>query len=272
MTASARALGTQFSLLDLRPAPLRPILVPEPQPVDSPVRDDVRRLRESLQGTAAAKLMNATELLRALRKERRDESIPTTLSAVDELLGGGLPRGKMVEINGRYGAARFSIVLSALAAATSMGEAAVLIDLGDHLDPRNAEENGVDLQRVLWIRPKTLKQAVMAAEMITSTGFQLVVLDTGRYPVRGRRVPDAAWVRLARSAEAHGAAMLISTPYPTTGTASEAVIAAGRSKMHWLGRGKSPRLLVGATTRLRLEKHRHRKPGVETTLKVLLDP
>jgi hypothetical protein len=64
--------------------------------------------------------------------------------------------------------------------------------------------------------------------------------------------------------------MLISTPYPTTGTASEAVIATGRSKMHWLGRGKSPRLLVGATTRLRLEKHRHRKPGVETALSVIL--
>lgn len=272
MSASARALGTQFSLLDLRPAPLRPVLVPDPQPVESPVREDVRRLRESLQGTAAAKLMNATELLRALDKERRDESIPTTLAPFDELLGGGLPRGKMVELTGRFGAGRFSVVLSALAAATSMGEAAVLIDLGDHLDPRNAQENGVDLQRVLWIRPKTLKQAVMAAEMITATGFQLVVLDAGRYPVRGRRVPDAAWVRLARSAEAHGTAMLVSTPYPATGTASEAVVSADRSKMTWLGRGKSPRLLAGATTQLRLEKHRHRKPGAVTTLKVLLNP
>jgi hypothetical protein len=210
--------------------------------------------------------MNATELLRALEKERRDEQLPTTLDAFDSLLGGGLPRGKMVELTGRRGAGRFSIVLAALAAATSMGEAAVFIDLGDHLDPRTAEEMGVDLQRVLWIRPKTLKQAVMSAEMIAATGFQLVVLDAGTYPVKGRRVPDAAWVRLARTAEANGNAMLISTPYPTTGTASEAVILAQRTRLQWHGRGKAPRLLLGVQTELRLEKHRHRKPGAVEVL------
>ncbi len=254
---------------------MRPVLLPDPQPVappSSPIRDDVRRLRESLQGTAAAKLMNATELLRALEKERRDEQIPTTLAPFDQLLGGGLPRGRMVELTGRRATGRFSIVLSALAAATSMGEAAVLIDLGDHLDPRIAEEMGVDLQRVLWIRPKTMKQAVMSAEMIAATGFQLVVLDAGSYPVRGRRAPDAAWVRLARTAEAHGTAMLISTPYPVTGTASEAVIVADRTKMQWLGRGKSPRLLAGAATELRLEKHRHRKAGEVATLVLSATP
>ncbi|HEX2060128.1 MAG TPA: hypothetical protein VHK90_05265, partial [Thermoanaerobaculia bacterium] len=199
-------------------------------------------------------------------KARRDQSIPTTLAPFDELLGGGLPRGKMVELTGRRGAGRFSIVLSALAAATSMGEAAVLVDLGDHLDPRLAEANGVDLRRLLWIRPKTLKQAVMSAEMIAATGFQLVVLDAGLHPIRGRRVPDAAWVRLARSAEAHGAAMLISTPYPLTGTASEAVVSASQSKVRWHGRGKSPRLLLGTTNELRLEKHRHMKAGTRATL------
>ena len=39
-------------------------------------------------------------------------------------------------------------------------------------------------------------------------------------PLRGRRAPDAAWGRLGRTAEAHGAAMLVSSPYPLTGTAS----------------------------------------------------
>jgi RecA/RadA recombinase len=39
-----------------------------------------------------------------------------------------------------------------------MGEAVALIDLGDHFDPRVAEANGVDLRRLLWIRPKTIKK------------------------------------------------------------------------------------------------------------------
>lgn len=231
-----------------------------------PEREDLARLRASLAGTAAAKMTNGAELIRALEKARREESIPTTLPPFDALLGGGLPRGKMVELTGRRGAGRFSIVMSALAAATSMGEAAVLVDLGDHLDPRSSEASGVDLRRVLWIRPHTLKQAVMSTEMIAATGFQLVVLDTGTHPMRGRRVPDAAWVRLGRSAEAHGAAMLISTPYPLTGTASEAVVTAGRTRVKWLGRGKSPRVFDGVTLDLTLEKHRHRKPGEHASL------
>ena len=54
----------------------------------------------------------------------------------------------------------------------------------------------------------------MSAEMIAATGFQMVAVDLGLHPLRGRRVGDAAWVRLARSAEASGTAMLISTRSP----------------------------------------------------------
>jgi hypothetical protein len=223
-------------------------------------------LRASLTARVAAKVSSATELLRALDNRRRDELLPTTLDAFDSLLGGGLPRGKLVEVAGYASVGRFSIAISAIAAATSAGEAAALIDLGDHLDPQIAEANGVDLRRMLWIRPHTMKQAVMSVEMLTATGFQLVVLDAGLHPIRGRRVPDAAWVRLARSAEAHGTAMLISTPYPLTGTASEAVVLARGSRAKWIGRGKSPRLLAGIDLKLTLEKHRHIRPGKTETL------
>jgi len=250
--------------------PTAPPLLKTPNPE---LQTRVGLLRASLAGTAAAKVMNATELVRALAKERRDETIPTTLSAFDALLGGGLPRGKMVELIGsRRTSGRFSIALSALAAATSMGEAAVLIDLGDHLDPRVAEENGVDLRRVLWIRPKTLKEAVMSAEMIAATGFQLVVLDLGVPPLRGRRVPDAAWVRLARTAEAHGTALLVSSPYALTGTASEAVIKGSGARALWIDARKAPRLLEGVTVSLVLEKHRHRKPDARATLTLAMLP
>ncbi|HEX8153068.1 MAG TPA: hypothetical protein VF698_08090 [Thermoanaerobaculia bacterium] len=259
MSATVPLSGLLFPLIERRPA----AVLPDPQTVEpSAVREDVARLRASLAATVGAKVTSASELIKALEKTRREESIPTTLEPLDSLLGGGLPRGKMVELTGRRG--RYSIVLAALAAATSMGEAAVLIDLGDGFDPQLAEANGIDLRRLLWIRPKTLKQAVMAVEMITATGFQLVALDCGTRP--GRRVHEAAWVRLGRSAEAHGAAMLISTPWPLTGTASEAVVVAERSRMRWLGRGKAPRVLAGMTVELRLEKHRHMKPGTRTTI------
>jgi hypothetical protein len=221
----------------------------------------VRQLRATLDAAVARKIVSGSELIRALEKARREDSLPTTLDAFDALLGGGLQRGKVVELVARRAAGRFSVAMAAVVSATSMGEAAALIDLGDHFDPQLAQANGVDLQRLLWIRPHTLKQAVMSAEMITGTGFQLVVLDVGIHPLRGRRVPDASWVRLARAAEAHGTAMLISSPYALTGTASEAVVKGDRSQARWFGRGKAPRLLAGMKTSFTLEKHRHLRPG-----------
>jgi len=261
MAASARPLDTaSFPLF--HPETERPRLVPPPPPVIPGEREEVRELRALLGG----KVTNAVELIRALETRRRDEVLATTLAPFDALLGGGLPRGKMVELTGRRTAGRFSIVTSALAASTSLGEAAALIDLGDHFDPQIGEMAGIELRRMLWIRPHTMKQAVMSVEMIAATGFQTVILDAGSHPIRGRRVPDAAWVRLARAAEAHGTVMMIATPYALTGTASEAHVAARHARAKWIGGGKSPRVLAGMEVAVTLEKHRHKKPGAHAAL------
>ena len=269
MAAPAPKLDWQFQLLDLdlglpsgRPLPR---LVPPPPPVEPGESAALRQLRAALDPAILARVRSGAELLRHTANTERTAILPTTLDAFDTLLGGGLPRGKMVELVARRGAGRFSIVLSTLVAATTMGEAVALIDLGDHFDPQLAEANGADLRRLLWVRPRTVKDAVMSAEMITATGFQLVVVDLGFPPLRGRRAPDAAWVRLGRTAEAHGTAMLVSSPYPMTGTASEAVLKGTGARAKWIGRGKSPRLLAGIEVTLTLEKHRHLKPGANAS-------
>ena len=51
-------------------------------------------------------------------------------------------------------------------------------------------------------------------------------MDLGLAPVRGRFVPDAAWVRLERAARSHGAALLLLAPYRVSGVAAESVVAA----------------------------------------------
>lgn len=262
MTAHARRVSSQFPLLDLRPSRTTPSLVPPLPPVEIEQREAVRNLRAALDPAIARKVSSATELIYALNQRRRDEFLPTTIESFDQLLGGGLPRGKVVELVARRATGRFSVVMSTLAAATSIGEAAALIDVSDHFDPQIADAAGVDLRRLLWVRPKTMKQAVMAAEMLTATGFQLVVIDAGLHPVRGRRVPDATWVRLARSAEAHGAVLLVSTPYAFTGTTSEAVIHAEKTRVTWSGiRSNSPRVLTSIRSSFVLDKHRHMRPG-----------
>jgi hypothetical protein len=159
------------------------------------------------------------------------ESFPT----LDEFLAGGLPRGKLVEMIGARSSGRFSAVLAALAAATAAGEAAALVDLGDGLDPQAAAALGVDLGRLLWLRPATLKQALAGAEILLGGGFPMVALDLGNPPIRGGRGAEAAWLRLARAAQAHGAALLVASPYRVSGTAAAAVLRAARGRPRWLG-------------------------------------
>jgi hypothetical protein len=216
-----------------------------------------------------AKLSRASDL--PSPAARRDP-IPTRVPALDRLLAGGLSRGGLVELSGRRSSGRFSIGISALAAATSCGEAAALVDLGGHLDPQAAEAAGVELARLLWVRPENLKDAVASAEMLIATGFPLVVVDLGLAPVRGQFVPDAAWVRLERAARSRGAALFVLAPYRVSGIAAGAVVTAGSARAIWKGTGRAPRLLDGLSARLTLEKDARARTGVTEGLALTTFP
>ncbi len=204
-----------------------------------------------------AKISRASELPAASR-----ETFATTVPGLDGLLAGGLPRGGCIELTARRSSGRFAVVLAALAAATSAGEATALVDLGDHLDPHEAQKAGVDLVRLLWVRPRHAKQAVAAAEMLLSAGFPLVVADFGLAPRGVRYLPDAAWVRLARAAETWGSALLIAAPWRLSGVAAQTVVTASRACPLWQGSGRAPRLLTGLSSRLTLEKDTRARSGL----------
>src|SRR5687768_8480087 len=121
MTATAPRLEWQFQLLDLKPSRPKPTLVPSPPPVEPGQSAALSQLRATLDPAVAAKVMNGSELIRALQKSQREEVIPTTLETLDALLAGGLQRGKVVEVVSRRSTGRFAVAMSALAAATSTG-------------------------------------------------------------------------------------------------------------------------------------------------------
>jgi len=200
------------------------------------------------------------------------ERLATGLDPLDSLLPGGLPRGKLVELSGRRSSGRFSIGLSALASVTSTGEPAALVDPGEHLDPQGAAASGVDLELLLWVRPRRVKESLAAAEMLLAAGFPLVVADFGLSARGARYVPDAAWIRLARAVEAQGSSLLLLTPYRMSGIAADAVLTAGASRFLWQGAGRTPRLLTGLASRLTLRKNARLTPGNARDLRLSLFP
>ncbi|MFL6197515.1 MAG: hypothetical protein ACJ75H_25230 [Thermoanaerobaculia bacterium] len=229
------------------------------EPVSGPAA--LQRLRSSLPEAFRSRIRSARELGQSLRDAAGEGAFRTAVPALDRLLDGGLPRGQLVELVGSRTGGRFSTLLSALAAATSIGETVALVDLGDGLDPDAALALGIDLERLLWARPARLKEALAATEMLLDGGFPLVALDLGNPPVRGGRGIEAAWLRIARAARAHDAVLLVGAPYRVSGTAAGVVLKAERGRITWRGGHGSPWLLAGVDSRLVVEKCRGRLPG-----------
>ena len=181
------------------------------------------------------------------------------MPAIDRLLGGGLPRGTLVELVGRGSCGRFSALLTALKTVTDTGEAVALVDQGGQLDPQAAAAFGLDLERLLWLRPRVLSDTVAAAELLVSTGFPLVAMDLGLPPIRGR-APLASWLRLARGSLTHRAVVLVGSPYRLSGCAATTVVTAGWGRGRWGGAVGTPRLLHGLAARLEVARQRGRRP------------
>src|SRR3954464_6704110 len=82
---------------------------------------------------------------------RAPRPLPTGIAALDAALGGGLMRGQLHEIVGPPGAGGTALLRAALASATRASETCALIDPGDAFDPAGS---GIDLSRLLWVRPR----------------------------------------------------------------------------------------------------------------------
>jgi hypothetical protein len=134
---------------------------------------------------------------------------PTGLPDLDRLLGGGFPRGGVSEIAGPASSGRTSHVLALLARATERGEVAALVDAGDALDPPSADAAGVELARLLWVRPPDVAAALRStSHLLAARGFAAIVLDLAGLGERaglGSRI----WPRLRREAAATDTALVV---------------------------------------------------------------
>ena len=77
---------------------------------------------------------------------------PSGVTELDAVLGGGFPRGSLVELCGPASSGRTSLAFSLLAQATERQEACAFVDVSDSLDPVSLAAAGVELPRLLWIR------------------------------------------------------------------------------------------------------------------------
>lgn len=94
------------------------------------------------------------------------EKIASGNTALDELLGGGLPVGVLTEFVGADGSGRTTAALACVAAIMQAGSVCAWIDVNDALDPETVAANGVDLERLLWVRCGSAQSTSNAASEV----------------------------------------------------------------------------------------------------------
>lgn len=107
------------------------------------------------------------------------ECYPTGAISLDLALGGGIPRGRVIEIYGPESSGKTTLTLHAIAEVQKRGGTAAFIDAEHALDPSYAKRIGVDVDNLLLSQPDNGEQALEITEtLVRSNAVDLIVVDS----------------------------------------------------------------------------------------------
>lgn len=99
--------------------------------------------------------------------------------ALDLALGGGYPKGRIIEIYGPESSGKTTLALHAIAEIQKQGGQAAFIDAEHALDPAYARKIGVDTSDLLISQPDNGEQALEICETLVRSGaVDLIVVDS----------------------------------------------------------------------------------------------
>lgn len=107
------------------------------------------------------------------------ELIPSGSLSLDIALGGGYPKGRIIEIYGPESSGKTTLTLHAIAEIQKSGGTAAFIDAEHALDPSYAKKLGVDTENLLVSQPDNGEQALEIVEtLVRSNAVDLIVVDS----------------------------------------------------------------------------------------------
>lgn len=105
--------------------------------------------------------------------------IPSGALPLDAILGGGYPKGRVVEIYGPESSGKTTLALHAIAEAQKLGGVAAFVDAEHALDPTYAALLGVDTDALLVSQPDSGEMALDVVDrLVRSAAVDVVVVDS----------------------------------------------------------------------------------------------
>lgn len=107
------------------------------------------------------------------------ETIPTGSISLDLALGGGIPRGRIVEIYGPEASGKTTLTLHIVAEAQKSGGQVAFVDAEHALDPEYAKRIGVNIDNLIISQPDSGEQALEIVEtLVRSNALDVIVVDS----------------------------------------------------------------------------------------------
>ena len=149
--------------------------------------------------------------------------LKTEIDALDQILGGGLPKGSITElITPQFSAGSASLIHALLQSTQRSRQLVALIDGRDSFEPCGAD----NLEHLLWVRCTNAQETVKAADLLLRDGnFPLVMVDLVLNSAPElRKIPQTNWYRLQRLVESVPTACLILTRYSLVSSAQLKIV------------------------------------------------
>jgi recombination protein RecA len=113
------------------------------------------------------------------QKLAKVDVLKTGVWSIDNALGGGFVRGRIVELYGNEASGKTTLALQTVVQAQKAGGKAAYIDVEHAFSLEYAQSLGVNLQDLFFSQPDSAEAALDVAKTLASTGeFAVIVLDS----------------------------------------------------------------------------------------------
>ncbi|CAN6287443.1 unnamed protein product [Urochloa humidicola] len=107
------------------------------------------------------------------------ETFPSGCLTLDFALGGGLPKGRVVEVYGPESSGKTTLALHAIAEIQKLGGNAMLVDAEHAFDPAYSKALGVDIENLIVCQPDNGEMALEIADRMCRSGaIDLICIDS----------------------------------------------------------------------------------------------
>jgi recombination protein RecA len=106
------------------------------------------------------------------------EVTSTLMPGLDMALGGGIPRGRIIEVYGQFSSGKTTLAMYFIKLYQQLGRTCALVDAESAFNPHYAQLLGIDTEKLLLLESNSAETVLNILKDIVTSGIELIVVDS----------------------------------------------------------------------------------------------